>query len=144
MAIGDKIGELWDRAKTFVSGKKEQIEDVKEVINEGASLLADTFSAIEKEIPNITSTAMAALATPSYRGTMGNYATYQVPISLRAKFLEPVAENFDNAGRPVCRVMPLTSLSGFTLVENPQITFSCFVEEEEILKSFMSSGFYIE
>lgn len=133
--------ETIQSVKEFVKGPYDA---VKGVIEDGKNFIGNLYSAVQAELPNVLSTATAALATPSYRGTLGNYATYLIPITLRAKFMRPVSENFADAGRLYCKTYRLGNLSGFCLCENPQVEFQCFSTEEEIIKAFLSGGFFIE
>ena len=119
-------------------------DNVRGAVSEGREMLGDVVDAVAKHAPDIVSTTLAALATPSFRGTLGNYATYTMPITLRAKFLRPVPENLVDSGRPLCERLTLSSCTGFTLCENPQVDFSCLEPEEQMIKSFLSGGFYIE
>lgn len=52
----------------------------------------------------------------------------------------------DNAqkGRPLCQVKTLNTLSGFIMVDTPDISLSCMEPERQQIASFMTGGFFFE
>ena len=47
-------------------------------------------------------------------------------------------------GRPLCKQVTISTLSGYILVSDPDIAITGTAEENERIKSFMASGFYYE
>ena len=47
-------------------------------------------------------------------------------------------------GRPLCKPVQISTLSGYILVSDPDIAISGTAEENEKIKSYMASGFYYE
>ena len=78
------------------------------------------------------------------RGSQGSFVGWIQPVGLAAKFCKTVEIDNTHNGSPLMKVKTLSTLSGFTVVMNPDIAISGTSEESEAIKNFMTSGFYIE
>ena len=78
------------------------------------------------------------------RGSQGSFVGWIQPVGLAAKFCKTVEIDNTHNGSPLMKVKTLSTLSGFTVVMNPDIAISGTSEESEAIKNFMTSGFYID
>ena len=83
-----------------------------------------------------------------YQGTMSAYYTDAVIVNrlfLSAQFLYPANPDMPHKGRPLCQIKQLSTLSGFCLCANADISImGATASELTAIKQFMLSGFYIE
>lgn len=77
-------------------------------------------------------------------GTNGSIAQYTVHPWFVQKWR--IVADDDNAqkGRPLCQVKTLNTLSGFIMVDTPDISLSCMEPERQQIASFMTGGFFFE
>lgn len=94
-------------------------------------------AAINKAIPTSTPTVQTLSAS-------GSIAAYQLPPILRADFSILVDDDNARAGRPLCAVRNISSLSGFIMCQNPELHIEATAEEHDAIISFMRGGFYYE
>ena len=52
----------------------------------------------------------------------------------------------DNAqkGRPLCQVKTINTLSGFIMVDTPDVSLACLEPERQQIAAFMANGFFYE
>lgn len=100
-------------------------------------------------IPNVAMASIGdVIANPvgqlQTSGTNGSLTQY----SNHAYFVQKwrIVADDDNAqkGRPLCQVKTLNTLSGFVMVDTPDISLACMEPEREQIAGFMTSGFFYE
>lgn len=63
---------------------------------------------------------------------------------LTTKFFEVVNDDLTNRGRPLCEVRQLSTLAGYQLCADVEVTLSCTREEEQMIKSALETGYFYE
>lgn len=86
------------------------------------------------------SMSMNALSTQGSNGTLSAYIYEPM---LTGVFSQVVPDDNTHRGRPLCQRKTLSTLSGYTMVADPHITFGLESEQTQI-KSYMRGGFYLE
>lgn len=109
---------------------KEAVTKVWETTKETAQEIGDT--------------ATAALATLSFKGSLGNKVTATQPISLAAKFFVVSEDDATLHGRPLYQRVEIGTLSGFVLCDNAAIETTGTQLENEAIEQFMTRGFFFE
>lgn len=94
-------------------------------------------AAINEVVPTSTPTVQTLSAS-------GSIAAYQLPPVLRADFSILVDNDNARAGRPLCAVRNIKSLSGFIMCQNPELHVVATAEEHDAIISFLRGGFYYE
>lgn len=77
-------------------------------------------------------------------GSQGSFIGWYYPTELRAKFYSITDPDNFHFGRPYNRISALTTLSGFTLIDNPAIAINGTEEEQSTILNYMTSGFFLE
>lgn len=97
-----------------------------------------------KLLSSINDAAKSKFGTTEVKGTQGSYAGWRSTPMLIYTFFKCV--EFDDAhnGRCLMQKKTLSTLSGFTLVMNPDVKISGTFDEAEKIRDFMSNGFYLE
>ena len=110
------VSSVWNAAKTAVSGGIAAIGDV----------LANP---------------VGMLQTSGTNGSVAQYSTHPY-------FVEKwrIVADDDNAqkGRPLCAIRTINTLSGFIMVDTPDVDLPCMDSERQQIIAFMSSGFFYE
>jgi len=106
--------------------------------------LTDIWETTKETAQDVGDTALAALATLSFKGSMGNKMTATQPISLCAKFFVVSEDDPVLHGRPLCQRVQVGTLSGFVLCDSASIETPGTQVENEAIEQFMSRGFFFE
>lgn len=99
------------------------------------SAAAGIASAVESMIPQIQT-----------QGASGSFSAYYATQPfLEAVFMEPVASDNDDLGRPLCRKGVIQNHPGFLMVRDPDLqALEANRTEMDNIRSVMSSGFFYE
>ncbi len=77
-------------------------------------------------------------------GGNGGYSDLNGKIVLHQEYFEPVPDDNANAGRPLCQMRTINTLSGYILVREGDVEIDGFGAEQAIVKSYLEGGFYYE
>ena len=101
------------------------------VASHAASMIG---SAVDNMIPNV-----------STKGANGNIYAFNVDGPwLYCAYTYPVDDDNEQLGRPLCRKVTLSTLSGFCQCSDADIKISGTTSESDAIKDFMNGGFFIE
>ena len=142
-----KAGAAWagDKLEQGVTWVGEQAKSgARTLVDIGSQALGGLISAVNEVMPNMLPTVAACLATLSYRGSQGNFATVSYPVVLTATFLDISGTNPRKFGYPCCKSRPIGDLDGFCLVQHAQFHISGTVIEEEALETMFNSGVILD
>lgn len=83
---------------------------------------------------------------PSARtiGSMGGMGSLRGSVALQCEFKNPVDEDNDNRGRPLCQVKTINTLSGYILVSDADIEIAAMEAEQQEIRNYMEGGFFYE
>lgn len=115
LTAADKVGQ-------YYAGEGTQLEAASGIINFAQSLL-----------PQVTRSG----AQGTMSGIFGNFIAV-------SEFLEVVDDDLTQRGRPLCKKVQISTLSGYILVSDPDIAISGTAEENTRIKSYMANGFFYE
>ena len=113
-------------------------------------------SALSAAVSNNPIGAISSVATgigdnarslyPKVQTNGSNYGNGELvkPWYIVGEFHHTVDMDPTHRGRPLCQVKTINTLSGYILVSDPDISIPGTAEENEKIKSYMSSGFYYE
>lgn len=98
---------------------------------------------LKETATNILSSALASKATAEIIGQQGSYTLYDTQnLVLSGRFLHIADEDFLHRGRPLCQMKVISTLSGYILCSDADISVACTDRELKAIKSFMETGFY--
>lgn len=100
-----------------------------------ASLFGNVSSAIQSTNPSV-----------SAKGTAGSFLSYKtVEPALFCQFTDLVDEDINKNGRPLCKSVQLSTLSGYVQTANASISANGAIQaENEMIENTMNNGIYIE
>lgn len=126
-----------------------------------SQITVDTFSAISSTVgaiqsllsldiagvfSNIGSADKSSTPVVASKGSMGSMLSYKgLTPRLYCQFSRVTDEDLTNAGRPLCQVVTLSSLSGFLKCGNSSIEIpEALAEETDRVQALLDSGIYME
>ena len=90
-------------------------------------------SAVTAAQPNVTTSGMNS----GFSGLAGSW-------HLTALFYQLVPEDNTHRGRPLCQVRTLSTLSGYQLCTNTDVSIPATREEIDMIRGYLESGYYYE
>ncbi len=92
-------------------------------------------------IGDVISNPVGQLMSSGSNGSMAQYCANPYFVQ---KFR--IVANDDNAqkGRPLCAARQINTLSGFIMVDSPDVSLNCFEPERQQIMMYMSNGFFYE
>lgn len=94
---------------------------------------------------NAVSSSVAAMASLSYSGSVGDFTSSIELINLQGKFLPITGTDPEDYGSPLRQRVQINTLSGFVLCDHPHMQlFPGMITEAETIESFMTMGFFYE
>ena len=92
-------------------------------------------------IGDMVNAAMPDFATSGSNGTVANFTS--VP-TLYAKFLKVISDDNEDRGRPYCNKVKLSTLPGYQVIADPDLSLPGTSEENRMVKSYLASGYFYE
>lgn len=77
-------------------------------------------------------------------GTTGSYGTLLGDFRLDHQFFRPVDDDNTHNGRPLCDVRQISSLSGYMLIQDGDVSINGTSTEDSRIREYLESGFYYE
>ena len=144
--LGGVIGEgsVWEESVETV------VEKADSVIAVAKEKLQEPLQTIERIAAKAIPASLAACASLQYTGGQGSFANFLQPIMLSAKFFLTDPQRIAYVGRPYHQISQLSILSGY--VKCRHVIFDVgassgagpTLEEQQIIKSYLESGCFIE
>lgn len=117
---------------------------ISSVGNAGASLFSGNIvGALTNSAAAIGNAAGMTQAVPSSVGSNGTLSFNNI-FGLMADFIDIVDEDLANRGRPLCKKVTISSLSGYLMCEDADPEIPCTDAELKEIVSYLNSGFYYE
>lgn len=77
-------------------------------------------------------------------GANGGFDALRGKASLQYTWRRPVEDDNEHRGRPLCETRKISTLPGYLMIADPDITIPGTAEENTAIKQYMISGFYYE
>ncbi|MBR2884134.1 MAG: hypothetical protein IKB93_05010 [Clostridia bacterium] len=77
-------------------------------------------------------------------GTTGTFAANHGSFRLDCQFFRPVADDNTHNGRPLCEVRQISSLSGYMIIQDGDVTINGTSAEDSMIRNYLETGFYYE
>lgn len=77
-------------------------------------------------------------------GSTGSFVANRGDFRLDYQFMRPVDDDNTHNGRPLCEVRQVSSLSGYMLVQDGDVSTNGTSAEDAAIRNYLESGFYYE
>ena len=95
-------------------------------------------------LESVGNAALAANTSVTTQGSTGSIAAYTLDQHLICQFWRVVDEDMQTNGRPLCKRVQLSTLSGYCECRNPHVEISAPAELRGIINNLLGGGVYIE
>lgn len=82
--------------------------------------------------------------TPGGKAGSGGYIAFTQPLLLNCEFFKIVDEDLADKGRPLCQVKQISTLSGFLMCDNADISLAATPGEIETVNAYLNNGMFYE
>lgn len=106
-----------------------------------AALTGGSFSDVGNGILNA---AQATNADVASKGATGSTIAFDSVPYMVARFKILVDDNNEDHGRPLCKRVQLSTIPGFIMVDDPDISLNATAAEIDSVKSYLKNGFFYE
>ena len=113
-------------------------------VKTGEAAAVDPVLGITTGISGIVSAAESLLPQMRSQGSQGTFVNVFDQFYSYGEAHWVIDDDNTQRGRPLCKPVQISTLSGFILVSDPDVSLACTAEENEKIKGFMSSGFFYE
>ncbi len=120
---------------------------VDTVANTTQNLLSlNVGGALSSAAHGIYNTIDAAMPQLSTSGTNGSFmiTNSHMQTAFVYQHFTIVDEDIDHKGRPLCETRQISSLSGYVLCADGEISIACTADEKNTIANFLTTGFYWE
>lgn len=104
----------------------------------------DMIGVVSDTVSLVGSAVKSLQGSVSSKGTIASISAHQQPYRLLSRFFEIAARDTANAGRPLCDMRTISTLSGFQQIANSHVAISGTSTEASMINSYLESGFYYE
>lgn len=111
-------------------------------IGGAASAVSGAFSLLGSVTHGIADGTRSGLPQIYTKGANGSFVWTASDINLSVEFYSIVDEDITHFGRPLCAMSTPDTLGGFMLIKTGDVAIAGTSEEENLIKSFLESGFY--
>lgn len=92
----------------------------------------------------ILNAAQATNADVASKGATGSTVAFDTVPYIVARFKILVDDNNEHHGRPLCKLVQLSTIPGFIMVDDPDIALNATEAEIDSVKSYLKNGFFYE
>lgn len=139
-------------AALLTQEQKQAREDrVNVVVQTAESKLLNVLGIAGRVLNKAVPAAIASCASLQYTGGIGSFENFLSPLYLRMKFFQVDGDRAAFVGRPCCKTVSLSTLTGFALCENVKLDLPgtsteppATLEEQQIVVRYLEAGVYIE
>ena len=118
---------------------------VDSLVEAGKSAVNDLLSSVVGVAQDVLPSVMSALAQPSFRGSLGSFGYIGTYVQLYMVRIPIADEAISLKGRPVMKMVTISTIPGFILCDNAKIpTATATADETAAIEAFMNKGFYYE
>lgn len=100
--------------------------------------------AVLGSVSGIGSAIQSLMSRSNTVGTTGGFGSLQGDFKLDHQFFRPVEDDPVHNGRPLCQMRTISTLSGYILVQDGDVTINGTAQEDSEIRSYLEGGFYYE
>lgn len=146
-------------AEGFSQGLRQDVETVKTQVIEKTQIivehakdqLADPLRYLSQAATKAIPAAIAASASLQYTGGQGSFCNFLYPWIVRCKYLRVDGNRSGFIGRPLCKLRPLSVLTGYCKCQNVKLDLpgtstepTATIDELQIVVRYLEAGVFLE
>lgn len=135
------LGSMWQGVKTAASNLAGLVTGSKSL----SGTLGDVAQGVIKQAAGIGNAANSVLADLEVSGGNGGRAAFSYGIYLHMHYSKLTDADNDHDGRPLCKLVKISTLSGFVMCKSGDIEISsATLNEQKLVEAYLEGGFFYE
>ena len=140
-----------ESAKPMVQNVAQALEPAQQLVAGAKSLMSDPLRYLSQAATKAIPAAIAASASLQYTGGQGSFCNFLYPWIVRCKYLRVDGNRSGFIGRPLCKLRPLSVLTGYCKCQNVKLDLpgtstepTATIDELQIVVRYLESGVFLE
>lgn len=149
--VMDAARSAVEAARPMVQNVTQALEPAQQIVAGAKTLMSDPLRYLSQAAAKAIPAAIAASASLQYTGGQGSFSNFLYPWVVRSKYLRVDGNREAYIGKPLCKVRPLSILSGYCKCQNVKLNLSgsaqeppATLDEQEIVVRYLEAGVFIE
>ena len=135
--------QLSQVTKDWLGAASSTLSAVGNII--GSAMTGNVGGLISGVATGIDSASRALTPRQQSMGSGGGFIDiYPYSYKLDHQFFEPVADDIQHHGRPLCQLRQISSLGGYMLIQDGDVPIPGTSDEADKVRAYLESGFYYE
>lgn len=150
-AVNAALDKAIEAATPMVQNVTQALEPAQQIVAGAKSLMSDPLRYLSQAATKAIPAAIAASASLQYTGGQGSFCNFLYPVVVRTKWMRVDGNRAAYIGKPLCKVRPLSVLSGYCKCQNVKLNLSgsaqeptATIEELQIVVRYLEAGVFIE
>ena len=138
-------------AKTALTSVGAVLEPAQQIVAGAKTLMSDPLRYLSQAATKAIPAAIAASASLQYTGGQGSFCNFLYPWVVRCKYLRVDGNRSGFIGRPLCKLRPLSVLSGYCKCQNVKLDLpgtstepTATIDELQIVVRYLEAGVFLE
>lgn len=110
----------------------------------GGALSGNIGGALTSAVSGIGNAIESLMPRAQTLGSGGGFALNMGKWALEHQFFRPVTDDPIHNGRPLCKMRKLSTLGGYMLIQDGDVTISGTASEDSRIRDYLEGGFYYE
>lgn len=151
VGVMDAARSAVEAARPMVQNVTQALEPAQQIVAGAKTLMSDPLRYLSQAATKAIPAAIAASASLQYTGGQGSFSNFLYPWVLRSKYLRVDGNREAYIGKPLCKVRPLSILSGYCKCQNVKVNLTgsaqeppATIDEQEIVVRYLEAGVYLE
>lgn len=149
--VMDAARSAVEAARPMVQNVAQALEPAQQIVAGAKTLMSDPLRYLSQAATKAIPAAIAASASLQYTGGQGSFSNFLYPWVVRSKYLRVDGNREDFIGKPLCKLRPLTVLTGYCKCANVKLNLSgnaqeppATLDEQEIVVRYLEAGVFLE
>lgn len=110
----------------------------------GKVIAGDPMGLLDVAKGGITTALLSSMGKGEVMGTSGGATEDNSRGYYFTRYAQPIDEDIEHNGRPLCQMKTINTLSGFIQVGDGDVSIACTQQERDQIKSYLEGGFFYE
>ena len=150
-SVNKALESAVNAARPMVQNVAQALEPAQQIVAGAKTLMSDPLHYLSQAATKAIPAAIAASASLQYTGGQGSFCNFLYPWIVRCKYLRVDGNRSGFIGRPLCKLRPLSVLSGYCKCQNVKIDLpgtstepTATIDELQIVVRYLEAGVFLE
>ncbi len=150
-AVNKALDNAIRAASPMVQNVTQALEPAQQIVAGAKTLMSDPLRYLSQAATKAIPAAIAASASLQYTGGQGSFCNFLYPVVVRTKWMRVDGNRAAYIGKPLCKVRPLSVLTGYCKCANVKLDLpgtaqepTATIEELQIVVLYLEAGVFLE